>query len=222
MSAPWTARPVVQTSREPAPSEGPPVAHTPGVVALAVALDGQHGVPHSDRAPYQTGDLVAGRDVVLVRHPVRRPREIQVEGGRRARVVPVDVDRPAVDPGRSRSVDPDAVEWRHHVGVDGEPGAVQAEAEVGDRKVVGHRRHHGAVRTDDHGRPPGHPEVRVQTDADVAGHPAVLGDDVEVVRLVPQGFVGWQVPLLVVGVDGVGVKIGHRCSWSGGTAGTDG
>ena len=214
--------PVVEPPGEPAPSEGPPVADAPGVVALAVALDRQHLVAHGDRPAHQAGDLVAGGDVVLVGHAVRRPREVQPEGGRRARVVPVDVGRPVVDAGRRRPVDPDAVERRLDVGVHGESGAVQTQAELGDREVVGDRRHHRAVGADDHGRPPGHPEVRVEPDAGVAGHPAVVGDDVEVVGLVPQRIVGRQVALLVVRLDGVGIVIGHGCSWFGGTAGADG
>src|SRR5664280_328549 len=62
--------PVVEPGRHPAPAEIPPVADAPGMVTLAVPFDGEHLVSHAHRAPDQTGHLVPGGDVVVVRHAI--------------------------------------------------------------------------------------------------------------------------------------------------------
>ena len=77
MSARWTRGAVVEAHGVPAPAEGPPVAHAPGVVALAVPVDGQGLAADGDAAVDQAGDFVAGRQVVVVGHAVGGPGEVE-------------------------------------------------------------------------------------------------------------------------------------------------
>src|SRR5664280_315868 len=73
--------PVVEPGRHPAPAEIPPVADAPGMVTLAVPFDGEHLVAHAHRAPDQTGHLVPGGDVVVVRHAIGAPAEVEPDTG---------------------------------------------------------------------------------------------------------------------------------------------
>src|SRR3984957_713588 len=82
-------RPVVEMQRAPDPVHGPPVPHSPGVVALprrrvegiAAAVDG-------DRSRYGAGYLVPGGDPVLIRRAVGGPLQMYLYLGRRARLCP--------------------------------------------------------------------------------------------------------------------------------------
>src|ERR1700677_4155748 len=82
-------RPVVEMQRAPDPVHGPPVPHSPGVVALprrgvegiATAVDG-------DGSCYGAGYLVPCGDPVLIRRAVGGPLQINLYLGRRARLCP--------------------------------------------------------------------------------------------------------------------------------------
>ena len=71
--------PVIEAHRVPAPTESPPASHAPRVVPLALPVDRERLTGDGDGAGHQAGDLIAGREVVVVRHTVGRP--CQVEAG---------------------------------------------------------------------------------------------------------------------------------------------
>ena len=142
-------RPVVEPSGEPAPAERPPVAHPPGVVPLALALDGQRLVPDRHRASHQARDLVAGGNGVLVRHPVGGPGQVEPEGDRRPLLAPVHAVGTVEHAGRRRPVEAQPVEGGLDVAVHTEPVPREGEVLVGQRPVVGHRRDQRTIGPDD-------------------------------------------------------------------------
>ncbi len=68
---------VVEVQGAPHPVAGPPVARTPGVVALAGAGELELLVSHTDRAADPARDLVAGRKAPLIRHAVGLPGQVE-------------------------------------------------------------------------------------------------------------------------------------------------
>src|SRR5262249_7296013 len=70
---------VVEASAGPAPAELPPIAHTPGVVALPVTVDVEPFVAHQDLAVDLAWDFVPGRGAVVVRSALGLPLEIDAE-----------------------------------------------------------------------------------------------------------------------------------------------
>src|ERR1700687_973555 len=83
--------PIVTPSRRPAPPEGPPVAHAPGMVPLPLAPDGQRLAVNGDGAVGGAGDLVSSRDVVVIGRAVGGPGQIEVEVRRPAVAAGVDL-----------------------------------------------------------------------------------------------------------------------------------
>ena len=71
--------PIVQPGRRPAPPEGPPVAHAPGMVSLPLTPDGQRLAVNGDGAVGGAGDLVSSGEVVVIGRAVGGPGQIEVE-----------------------------------------------------------------------------------------------------------------------------------------------
>ena len=110
MSAPWIR---VPSSSRPA-NQHHPKAHqsrTPQEWSRCPWPDTASTlVAHRHGAAHQAGDLVAGGDGVLVRHPVGRPRQVEAEGGGRALLAPVDTLGTTEHLGRRRAVQAQPVE----------------------------------------------------------------------------------------------------------------
>ncbi len=215
---------VVETNRRPTPTERPPITHAPRMVALT--FPPHHDPLAADRqfALHQAWHFVAGGDVIVIRGSIGHPGEIHGQRGGLAGIAVIAGRRIVVD-GRRRG-GPQRHLLKRITGHTADRVAIRIDRHAGSGQrgqVIGDRSHHGPVRTDHHGRPPGDAQVGVEPDAGVATHRTVLGHEVEVVRLVPQCLGVGGVKLLVGGVDDValavrhGFSLGasprHRCRW---------
>src|ERR1700722_4371435 len=82
-------RPVVEMQRAPDPVHGPPVPHSPGVVALPRhRIEGIAAAVDGDGSCYGAGYLVPGGDPVLIWRAVGGPLQINLYLSRRARLGP--------------------------------------------------------------------------------------------------------------------------------------
>ncbi len=153
---------------------------------------------------HEARDLVAGRQVVVIRDAVGRPRDVQVElrGGAGLLAVGVDVLGRGDDAGRGVSGQAELLERPAEFDFDSFAVFALADETVlrGDRHLVVGGADAGAVGPDDPGRPPGHLAVGVEAEPEPTPHGAVGADEVAVIGLVPQvlaigvvpGFVVWQ------------------------------
>ena len=202
---------VVEAHGAPAPSKGPPVPHAPGVVALALPLDRERLAVDGDGAGDEARDLVASRQVVVVRDAVGRPREVEVEPGGRAGSLAVGVDVLGwVDrAGRGAGGEAELLEGPAQVDLDPVGGGGLGGGGVGgggsevDSEIRPSPGGTGAgsrpsrrppVGPDDPGGPPGDLAVGIETEPEPAAHGAVGPDEVAVVGLVPQVLTVGDVP----------------------------
>ena len=148
----------------------------------------------------------------MIGRAVRRPREVEIEVDRRTGIVlTLGVDVGRVGHGRAGHVggETELLEWSAQLDLD-TPAAAAVDGGLRDQGVA--RWHGGPVvdgadaggsGADDPGCPPGDLAVGVEPETQPAGQCAVVGDEVAVVRLVPQVLPVWDVTALVRGQDGV-------------------
>ena len=202
--------PIVQPSRRPAPPEGPPVAHAPGMVPLPLTPDGQRLAVNGDGAVGGAGDLVSSGEVVVIGRAVGGPGQIEVEVRRPAAAPGVDLSGIFEHLSGRGGGDAELLERLHDVELDPDGRVLGHQTGTGGhRRVVADRTDARSAGADDPCRPPGHSTIRIEPQSEPPAPAAVLVHEVGVVRLVPQVLgVGWMT-LFVVGGDDVRRR--HRC-----------